>query len=56
LRNHHQRSIGSAPLSEVHYNIKDNEKGNGPKNPQKKFGKFKKGKCNGKNIKNIAKG
>jgi hypothetical protein len=56
LRNHHQRSFGSAPLPEVHYNMKGNEKGDGPKNPQKKFGKFKKGKRNGKNMKNRAKG
>jgi hypothetical protein len=26
LRNHHQRSFGSAPLPEVHYNMKGNEK------------------------------
>jgi hypothetical protein len=56
LRNHPQRSVGSAPLPELHYNMKDNEKGDGPKNPQKKFGKFKKGKHNGKNMKNRAKG
>jgi hypothetical protein len=34
LRNHHQYSVGSAPLLEVHYNVKGNEKGDGPKNPQ----------------------
>jgi hypothetical protein len=34
LRNHHQRSVGSAPLPEIHYNVKSNEKGDGPKNPQ----------------------
>jgi hypothetical protein len=56
LRNHYQRSVGSAPLPEVHYNVKSNEKGDGPKNSQKKFVKFKKGKCNGKNMKNRAKG
>jgi hypothetical protein len=56
LRNHHQRSIGSAPLPEVHYNVKGNEKGDGPKTPQKKFDKFKKDKRNGKNMKNRAKG
>jgi hypothetical protein len=55
LRNHHQRSIGSAPLLEVHYNVKSNEKGDGSKNQHKKFGKFKKGKHNGKNMKNRAK-
>jgi hypothetical protein len=33
LRNHCQRSVGSAPLPEVHYNVKGNEKGDGPKNP-----------------------
>jgi hypothetical protein len=26
LRNHHERSVGSAPLPEVHYNVKGNEK------------------------------
>jgi hypothetical protein len=26
LRNHHQRSVGSTPLPEVHYNVKGNEK------------------------------
>jgi hypothetical protein len=56
LRNHHQRSVGSPPLPEVHYNVKGNEKDDGPKNQQKKFGKFKKGKHNGKNMKNKAKG
>jgi hypothetical protein len=56
LRNHHQWSIGSAPLSEVHHNMKGNEKVDGSKTPQKKFGKFKKGKCNSKNMKNRAKG
>jgi hypothetical protein len=56
LINHHQRFVGSAPLPKVHHNMKGNEKGDGPKNPQKKFGKFKKGKHNGKNMKNRAKG
>jgi hypothetical protein len=56
LRNHHQCSISSASLPEVHYNVKGNEKGDGPKTPQKKFGIFKKGKRNGKNMKNEAKG
>jgi hypothetical protein len=55
VRNHHQRSVGSAPLPEVHYNVKSNEKGDGSKNQHKKFGKFKKGKHNGKNMKNRAK-
>jgi hypothetical protein len=36
--------------------VKGNEKNNGPKTPQKKFGKFKKGKRNDKNMKNRAKG
>jgi hypothetical protein len=36
--------------------VKDNEKGDGSINHQKKFGKFKKGKRNGKNMKNRAKG
>jgi hypothetical protein len=56
LHNHHQRFVGSAPLLEVHYNVKSNGKGDGPKNQQKKFGKFKKGKHNDKNMKNRAKG
>jgi hypothetical protein len=56
LRNHQQRSIGSAPLSKVHYNVKSNEKCDGSKNQYKKFGKFKKGKHNDKNMKNMAKG
>jgi hypothetical protein len=41
LRNHHQRSIGSAPLPEVHYNMKSNEKDDGSKNQHEKFGKVK---------------
>jgi hypothetical protein len=32
------------------------KKGDGSNNHQKKFGKFKKGKCNGKNMKNKTKG
>jgi hypothetical protein len=35
--------------------VKSNEKGDGSKNQHKKFGKFKKGKCNSKNMKNMAK-
>jgi hypothetical protein len=56
LRNHHQHYVGSAPLLEVHYNVKGNEKFDGSNNHQKKFGKFKKGKHNGKNMKNRTKG
>jgi hypothetical protein len=56
LRNHHQHSVGSAPLPEVHYNMKTNEKSDGSKNQYKKFGKFKKGKRNSKNMKNRVKG
>jgi hypothetical protein len=56
LRNHHQHSVDSAPLPEVHYNMKTNEKGDGSKNQYKKFGKFKKGKRNGKNMKSRVKG
>jgi hypothetical protein len=56
LRNHHQRLVGSAPLPEVHHNVKDNERGDESNNHQKKFGKFKKGKCNSKNMTNRAKG
>jgi hypothetical protein len=55
LRNHHQCSVGDAPLPEVHHNVKDNERGDRSNNHQKKFDKFKKGKHNGKNMKNIAK-
>jgi hypothetical protein len=56
FRNHHQHSVGSAPLPEVHHNVKGNEKGDGSNNHHKKFGKFKKVKCNDKNMKNKAKG
>jgi hypothetical protein len=56
LRNHYQRSVGSALLPEVHYNVKSNEKDDGSKNQHKKFGKFKKVKRNGKNMKNKDKG
>jgi hypothetical protein len=43
-------------LPEVHHNVKGNERGDGSNNHHKKFGKFKKGKHNGKNMKNRAKG
>jgi hypothetical protein len=56
LRNHHQRCVGSAPVPEVHYNVKNNEKGDRSKNQHKKFAKSKKDKCNGKNMKNMTKG
>jgi hypothetical protein len=56
LRNHHQCFVGSAPLPEVHYNVKSNKKYDGSKNQHKKFGKFNKGKRNGKNMKNRVKG
>jgi hypothetical protein len=56
LRNCHQYSVGSAPLPEVHHNMKGNENGDGSNNHHKKFGKFKKGKRNDKNMKNRAKG
>jgi hypothetical protein len=46
LRNHHQHSVGSTSLPKVHYSVKGNEKGDGFNNHQKKFDKFKKGKCN----------
>jgi hypothetical protein len=36
--------------------VNNNEKGDGSKNQHKKFGIFKKGKCNGKNMKNMTKG
>jgi hypothetical protein len=56
LRNHHQYSVGSALLPEVHHKVRGNEKGDGSNNHHKKFSKFKKGKHNGKNMKNRAKG
>jgi hypothetical protein len=56
LRNHHQYSIGSAPLPEVHHSVMGNEKVDGSINHKKKFDKFKKDKRNGKNKKNRAKG
>jgi hypothetical protein len=31
LKNHHQQSIGTAPLSEVHYNVKGKRKADGSK-------------------------
>jgi hypothetical protein len=37
LRNHHQRSIGSPPLPEVHHNVKGNERGDGTNNHHKKL-------------------
>jgi hypothetical protein len=43
-------------MPEVHHNVKGNERGEESNNRQKKFGKFKKGKHNGKNMKNRAKG
>jgi hypothetical protein len=55
LRNYHQRSVGSTPLTEVHHNVKGNERGDGSNNHHKKFGKFKKNKLNGKNMKNKVK-
>jgi hypothetical protein len=54
LRNHHQHSVESAPLLEVHHNVKGNGKVDGSNNHQKKFSKFKKGKHNSKNKKNRA--
>jgi hypothetical protein len=56
LRNHHEHYVGSAPLPEVHHNVKVNEIGDGSNNHHKKFGKSKKGKRNDKNMKNRAKG
>jgi hypothetical protein len=56
LRNYHQCSVGSAPLPEVHHNVKGNERGDGSNNYHKKFGKFKNGKHNNKNMMNRAKG
>jgi hypothetical protein len=56
LRNHHQCFIRSAPLSQVHHNVKSKENVDRSNNQQKKFGKFKNDKRNGKNKKNRAKG
>jgi hypothetical protein len=55
LGNHHQHSIGSAPLPEVHHTVKVNKKDDGSNNHHKKFYKFKKDKHNDKNMKNRAK-
>jgi hypothetical protein len=40
LKNYHQRSNGTAPLSEVHNNVKSKAKVDGSNNNQKNFGKF----------------
>jgi hypothetical protein len=45
MRNHHQHSIGTAPLPEVNYSSRGKEKTDGAK-PSKNVGKFKKGKKN----------
>jgi hypothetical protein len=45
MRNHHQRSIGMAPLLEINYSSKGNEKMDDAK-PSKNVGKFKKVKKN----------
>jgi hypothetical protein len=39
LRNHHQCSVGSAPLPEVHHNVKGNERGDGSNNHQTQWQK-----------------
>jgi hypothetical protein len=46
MRNHHQRPVGTAPLSEVRYSSKGKKKVDGQNNHPKKFGKSKKGKRN----------
>jgi hypothetical protein len=56
LRNYHQHSVGTAPLPEVHYNVKGKEEVDESNNHQKDFGKFKKDKRNGKNKKKKTKG
>jgi hypothetical protein len=56
LKNHHQCSVDTTPLPEVHYNVKGKKKVDVSSNHQKNFGKFKKDKHNGKNRKNRAKG
>jgi hypothetical protein len=56
LKNHHQRSVGTATLPEVHYNVKGKAKVDGFNNHQKNFGKIMKGKRNSKNKKNRTKG
>jgi hypothetical protein len=45
MRNHHQRSVGTAPLPMVNYSSKGKDKINGAK-PSKNMGKFKKEKKN----------
>jgi hypothetical protein len=40
LRNHKQCSIGSTPLSEVHYSVRAKERVDGSKNHQKNFGDY----------------
>jgi hypothetical protein len=54
--NDHQRSIGTAPLPEVHYNVKGKGKVDGSNNHQKNFDQFMKGKRNGKGKKSKTKG
>jgi hypothetical protein len=56
LKNRHQRSVGTAPLLEFHYNVKGKGKVDGSNNHQKNFGKFMKGKRSGKGKKNKTKG
>jgi hypothetical protein len=56
LRNHRQCFVGSAPLLEVHYNVKGKGKVDASHNHQKKFGKFKNDKHTDKNKKSRAKG
>jgi hypothetical protein len=56
LKNHHQRLIGTAPLSEVHFNVMGKGNFDGSNNHQKNFSKFMKGKRNDKGKKNRTKG
>jgi hypothetical protein len=46
MRNHHQRPVGTTPLSEVNYSSKGKEKVDGPNNHPKISSKSKKGKRN----------
>jgi hypothetical protein len=45
MRNHHQRPVGTTPLTEVNYSSKGKEKTDDAK-PSKNVGKFKQGKKN----------
>ena len=46
LRNHHQRKVGTAPMPEVNYNMKSQNKKDDPRDNPKSSGKFNKGRRN----------